>query len=162
MPATTKYLAIYLNDHLAGAMVGVELSSRAASGHEDHASGPELAVIAREIAEDREALVDVMQRLDIERGHVKPALAWVGEKLGRLKLNGELTGSSPLSLLIEVEGLVLGVTGKLALWHALEQAAGEDPRLAGVDLQELLARAESQRERLEALRRSAALEALVE
>jgi hypothetical protein len=161
MPTTTKYLAIYLNDHLAGATVGVELSRRSASSNEQHASGPELAVIAREIAEDREALVDVMERLDVGRSHVKPALAWAGEKAGRLKFNGELTSYSPLSRLIEVEGLVLGVTGKLGLWRALQQAAAAEPRLAEVDLDELIARGESQRERLEELRRAAAAEALV-
>ena len=50
--------------------------------------------------------------------------------------------------------LPLGVSGKLAMWRALDHAIG------GIELQELEARAESQRERLEAIRLRAAREAL--
>ena len=41
---------------------------------------------------------------------LKVAGAWAGEKAGRLKLNGHLTGYSPQSRVIELEGLVVGVT----------------------------------------------------
>lgn len=159
---TTKYLPIYLNDHLAGSMVGVQLARRAAGSNRDHASGPELRRIAAEIAEDREALEDVMQRLDIGRDRLKPAMAWVGEKAGRLKLNGELLRYSPLSRVVELEGLALGVTGKLALWRALEQLRPAEPRLAGVELPALIVRAESQQARLEELRLRAVAEALAD
>ena len=40
---------------------------------------------------------------------------------GRLKPNGQLTGYSPLSRVVELEGLALGITGKLALWKALRE-----------------------------------------
>ena len=33
----------------------------------------------------------------------KDGAAWVAEKLGRLKTNGQLTGYSPLSRLVELE-----------------------------------------------------------
>ena len=36
---------------------------------------------------------------------------WVAEKAGRLKLNGSLLTYSPLSRLVELEGLSLGVEG---------------------------------------------------
>ena len=51
-------------------------------------------------------------------------MGWTGEKLGRLKLNGQLLGYSPLSRLIELEGLMLGIAGKLAMWIALSSRSG--------------------------------------
>ena len=77
-----------------------------------------------------------------------------------MKLNGQLLGYSPLSRLVELEGLMLGVTGKLGLWTVLNENYGEDPRLAGIDFPDLIARAKEQRRLLEGMRRSAAAEAL--
>ena len=86
--------------------------------------------------------------------------AWTAEKAGRLKLNGQLLGYSPLSRLVELEGLSLGVTGKLCLWLGLRAAYQDDPRLTGFDLEGLAKRARDQRQRLERVRRKAAVEAL--
>ena len=83
---------------------------------------------------------------------------WAGEKFGRLKPNGELTTYSPLSRLIELEGLTSGVAGKLALWQCLRET--HDPRLEPIDLTQLIARAEEQLKGLELQRRKAAVMAL--
>jgi hypothetical protein len=103
-----------------------------------------------------------MDRFGAAHDPVKMAGAWVGERLARLKLNGELLSMtySPLSRFEELEMLALGVTGKLALWRALRAAVVDDPRLPASQLDELIGRAESQQERLEALRLRAAGEAL--
>lgn len=148
-------LAIYLNDHLAGSTAGVELARRAASSNEGNDYGRVLSAIAREIEEDRATLEAMMDRLDVGRDRVKTLAAWLGEKAGRLKPNGRLLSYSPLSRLEEIEFLLLGVSAKLSLWRALDHTIG------GIELAELEARAESQRERLEALRLRAAREALV-
>jgi hypothetical protein len=153
-------LAIYLNDHLAGSTAGLELARRVAANNEGTPYGKVLAGVAAEIAEDREALIDVMARLSVGRDRLKVAGGWAAEKLGRLKLNGSLLSYSPLSRMVEIEGLSLGVEGKLGLWQALELTHGDDPRLRGVDLAGLIARAKSQRRRLERQRRRAATEAL--
>jgi hypothetical protein len=121
-----------------------------------------LAAVAEEIGQDRAALVDVMQRLSVGQDHLKIAFAWGAEKAGRLKLNGQLLGYSPLSRLEEIEALSLGVQGKLALWRALLGTIGSDPRLAGVDFDDLIERARSQRRRLERLRTGAAEQALAQ
>lgn len=99
-----------------------------------------------------------MQELGIARGRVKPAAAWAGEKLGRLKLNGQLTGYSPLSRLIELEGLQIGISGKMQLWRVLEQTLGRSA--GGFDISELAARAERQRATAEGLQLKAAARAL--
>jgi len=155
---TDSKLPTYLNDHLGGSTGGLELARRAAGNNEGNEYGAELKRIAAEIAEDRVALRRLMADLDVSEDRVKVAGGWIGEKLGRLKPNGALLGYSPLSRLIEIEGLFLGVTGKLSLWTNLEAAHGQV--VGGVDVTEYAARARSQRERLGDLRRRAAVEAL--
>ena len=153
-------LATYLNDHLGGSMGGVELARRAARANRGKPYGELLERIVAQIEEDIASLSEVMRRLGVPEDRFKKAAGWSGEKLGRLKLNGQLLGYSPLSRFIELEALVLGVSGKLALWLALRRALGEDPRLAGVDLEDLIQRARSQRRELEDARQQAAVEAL--
>ena len=157
---STNRLAIYLNDHLGGATAGAELARRTAASNRSNDYGPVLAELAKEFEEDRKALVDVMQRLSVDRDGLKVLLSWTAEKAGRLKLNGELFRYSPLSRLEEIEALSLGVEGRLALWQALELTQAGDARLRGVDFEELIKRARSQRRRLERQRRRAAQEAL--
>ena len=160
LPFQSDRLAIYLSDHLAAATAGLELVRRAASSNRSNDYGRVLEELAEEIDGDRETLKDVMKRLSVEPDRAKLAAAWASEKVGRLKLNGQLRGYSPLSRLVELEGLSVGVEGKLALWQALRRRFGEDPRLRGVDLDELIDRARSQRRRLERQRQRAAEEAL--
>jgi hypothetical protein len=156
-PFSGDHLAIYLNDHLAGSTGGVELARRAASNNAGTDYGRVLDDIAREIDEDRATLATLMDRLGVGRDRVKTTAAWLAEKAGRLKPNGHLLSYSPLSRLEELEVLLLGVSGKLSMWRALDHAIGE--RLGGIEVPELEARAESQRRRLEELRLRAAGEA---
>jgi hypothetical protein len=155
-------LATYLNDHLAGAVAATELARRTAGSNRDSPYGEPLAAIAREIEEDRKVLEKLMTRFGVRKDRVKLAASWSAEKLGRLKLNGSLIHYSPLSRLEELELLALGIEGKLSLWRALRQALEADRRLAGIDLEALIKRAQSQRRRVETQRRKAAAEALAE
>jgi len=154
-----RLLAIYLNDHLAGSTFGVELSRRAKRNNEGNDYGAFATELSREIAEDRQTLLSVMGRLGIRPSRPKTGLSWLAEKIGRFKLNGRLLAYSPLSRLLELEFLLLGITGKLALWRLLEQLASTDPRLAGVDFAALTERAERQREAVEQHRLRAGAEA---
>jgi hypothetical protein len=154
-----KLLGIYLNDHLAGSTAGVELARRARGSNEGSEYGEVLERIAREIEEDRETLKAIMARLEIGADRPKVAFGWMAEKLGRLKPNGQLTGYSPLSRLIELEGLALGITGKISLWEALTEVADEDARLDRTELGDLAQRAERQRAEVWRLRQRAASEA---
>jgi hypothetical protein len=154
-----RFLAIYLNDHLAGATLGVELARRLRSSNQgDPEMGRPLAQICAEIEADRESLERLMDRLEVGRDQVKPVLAKVAERLGRLKLNGQLLGYSPLSRVLELEVLSGFVGAKMQLWNALEQSFGET--LDGFDFGELAARADSQGRRLEDLHLAAAGRAL--
>ncbi|MFI9387710.1 hypothetical protein [Kutzneria sp. NPDC052558] len=145
-------LAIYLNDHLAGATGGVELARRIAHEQKD----ADLSGLARDIEQDRDSLLRIMDALGVRQDYVKIAGGWLGEKLGRLKPNGRLFSRSPLSRLVELEAMSLGVDGKAAGWQTLRRLAEHDDRLDQVHLDELTARAEAQRQCLEAMRGRAA------
>ena len=77
----------------------------------------------------------------------------MAEKLGRLKLNGRLRGYSPLSRLLELEGLLIGITGKMALWKTLAELEGAEG--LGIDFAQLTARAAEQRSAVDDLHRVA-------
>lgn len=145
-----ELLAIYLNDHLAGAIAGAELASRIhGSNRGDERYGPPLERLAREIGEDRETLGCMMDDLGVGADRTKQLGAWIAEKLGRLKLNGRLLGYSPLSRVEELEALRLGVTGKRTLWRTLLRLADREERLSTSELKRLLARAETQLQAIE-------------
>ncbi|HZA39457.1 MAG TPA: hypothetical protein VFA00_02420, partial [Actinomycetota bacterium] len=74
--------------------------------------------------------------------------------------NGQLTGYSDLSRLIELEGLILGVEGKLAMWRTLIQIRDKYPPLAGANLEELARRAQDQLSELGGAHKDAAARAL--
>jgi hypothetical protein len=156
---SNRYLAIYLNDHLAGAALGVELARRLrSSNHGDPEMGEPLERICAEIEADRETLRQLMDRLGVGRDRIKPILACAAERLGRLKLNGQLRGYSPLSRVLELEVLAAGIGGKMQLWNALEQAFGD--RLEGFDFHALAERADRQGQQVEDLHLAATKRAL--
>jgi hypothetical protein len=156
--ADKDLLDIYLNDHLAGATVGLEVARRAAAAQQDRAAGAELERLAGEIREDRTALFDIMTELGISVRRLKIRAASMAEKLGRLKFNGRIIRPSPLSGLVEVEMLRLGVEGKAAAWLTLRTLAERDGRLDTGRLDQLISRARRQAEVLEGLRRRMAVE----
>ena len=156
----TDPLAIYLNDHLAGSSAGLELFRRAASSAEGERRST-LRRLSREVEQDRNALLDIMARLEVPVRHYKVAAGWLGEKVGRFKPNGQLGGRAPLSALIEAEAMLLGVRGKAAGWQALRIVADHDDRLLVDELDALIARADSQLEVLEQIRREVAVEVFV-
>ena len=63
-------------------------------------SGPPLRQLAGEIAEDRRTLVAIMRTLRVPVRHYKVLGGWAAEKAARLKPNGELRGTSPLTPLV--------------------------------------------------------------
>jgi hypothetical protein len=129
-----------------------------ASNEDDPAFSGPVAEICAEIEAERADLQALMRRLGIRRSPVKPAGAWMAEKLGRLKLNGQLRGYSPLSRMVELEGLCIGITGKLQMWRALARNLGEER--GRLDFARLAEQAERQRRTVEELHAKAAERAL--
>ena len=81
-----QYAATYLNDHLAGSVVALELSTRL---QQEHAGTP-LSLFAAElhadITADRDELTALLARLAVAESQSRKAVAWLGEKLTRLKM----------------------------------------------------------------------------
>lgn len=153
-------LPIYLNDHLAGATAGTDLARRVAGANKGTELGDSLDDLAGQIEADKAQLEDVMTRLGVSRDPLKVGAGWLAEKLGRLKLNGRLLEYSPLSRVIELEGLLAGVNAKIALWRTLAAAAPDEPRIADVNFVHLIARGDEQLETLQALHGEAVEEML--
>lgn len=151
----SRLLRIYLRDHHAGSGAGIRLAERLTANPDPAIAGPG-ARLRDEIGADIAMLEHVMRLVDARTSRIKDLLVIAGERAGRLKLNGRLLTRSPLSDLVEIEALLLGVTGKRELWRAAESIARTDARLAGVDFASLEARADDQIERLEDLHRAAA------
>jgi hypothetical protein len=155
-----KLLSIYLNDHLTALTAGVELSKRSAGSNEGAVLGDFLAEAASQVDAEKAVLLDLMERLSVRRDHVKQLAGWSGEKLGRLKLNGRLTGYSPLSRVTELEALLLITRMTAALWRGLVPVLGGDPDFGDLDLQARAANADALADRVEEHRVAAVAEAL--
>lgn len=156
----TRLLSIYLNDHRAGATAEAELARRTLGSNRGNKWGDALQPLCAEIEADLVTLDQAMSQLGIQRNPVKMVAAWGVEKLGRLKLNGRLSGYSPLSRVLELEVLGGALAGKGALWRTLD--ATVSAQLAELDLPALAERAGSQRQAVERLRLEAAADAFAE
>jgi hypothetical protein len=145
-----KELGSYLNDHLAGSVGALELLEHWKHVHEGKRLGVFFSEMEAEIRSDQHTLQNVMRSLEIDESNVRKAGAWAAEKAGRARvmIAGDEPGS--LGLVLTLEGLVMGVTGKKLMWRGL--AANEFPQLNGYDFEELQCRAEMQIERIEAER----------
>jgi hypothetical protein len=173
-------LGIYLNDHLAGAVAGSELARRCERNNAGTRYAEPLRGIANAIAEDRRTLEHLMTALGVAGNPAKQLSALAAERISRFKPNGRLTGYSPLSRIVEFDGLSAGINGKRALWLSLlavadhfasretRGGASTEPRpaqyeaLRTEELQRLISRADEQLETIQRLRNQASVEAFVE
>src|SRR3954454_19125347 len=150
-----RLLGIYMNDQLAAGVLWRETARRAHRNNRGTDADEALGRVATAIAEDVRTFERMMDRLGLQRSRVKPALAVAAEHAGRLKLNGRLLSYSPLSRFVELDFLAMGIEGKKILWATLRASAGLQARLPDVDFDELIKRAQRQRDEIEPFRRSA-------
>lgn len=138
-----QLLTIYLSDHLSGATGAVRRLSQMASGYTDLSVHDDLVTLAEDVAQDRQALVGIMEQVGVRPQRYKLVAGRVGETVGRLKGNGRILSRSPLTPLVEIEAIRVGVVGKLSLWQTLGTHA-ESLGLEADHLAELHNRATSQ------------------
>lgn len=141
-------LISYLHDHLAGARFAVALLNDLS----EQETFAEVSGVAKEllpkVEQDRLVLERLASEIGEETNPIKEGLAWLAQKAGKVKLRmAEQAG-----VFEAVELLSLGILGKLALWNALRELAG-DSRLAQLDLDALCHEAQRQHSELEKLRR---------
>lgn len=147
-----KAMELYLNDHLAGAMLGSDLAEQIRAQNEGTPLGEQFASIASEIEEDRQTLVNLMESMDAQPNPIKKAAGWMAEKATRLKFTGASSGEADHGLFMALETLRLGVAGKRCLWIALREVRDDYEALVTLNLDQLLERAAEQESRLESER----------
>ena len=114
-----ELLGIYLDDHWAGAGAGTSLANRLATQNEGTQWSAELRRIADEIEQDQLTLGRLREACGSDGFSIKRLAAKAVERVSWLKLNGSLIGYSPLSRVLELEALIVGVKGKRLLWGSL-------------------------------------------
>lgn len=155
-----QHLATYLQDHLAGSVVALDLLKHLGETHAGTDLGTFFARLHEDIVADRRDLEDLIGRVAGSAGSLRAAAGWVGGQAARLKLRLDDAGDGGLRLLEEVELVAVGIEGKRGLWQALAEVAVTAPRLRGPDYDRLVARAVEQRSRIEPVRLNVARAAL--
>jgi hypothetical protein len=140
-------LTTYLQDHLAGAVHATELLKAMRNHFAGQPLGQFAGELIVEVDSDRNTLAKLTENVGGAAGGPKEWAAWLTEKVSRLKLKHG-SGDS-LGTFEALEFLVLGIHGKRALWRALSTLAASDPRLHGMDFDNLIARAERQHDMAE-------------
>ena len=134
-------LANYLNDHLAGAEVGLRTAERLADKFEGE-DERFLRGMCTAIDEERDLLRGLLEKLDSDESMLKRGVGAVGGILGSVR-DAIPIGDAPTKL-EDLELLAVGVWGKRLLWGTLARVAVRDERFADIPVDWLAARAETQ------------------
>jgi hypothetical protein len=125
------YLETYLNHHLAGSEIALELLDLV---HQPHDPAVGFASELRaEIAADRRELEALMARLQVAVSRSRKAAAWFSEKIMELKLRLDDRQGGDLRQLEIWEDLSLGIEGKRLLWRSFASAPEATLDLRGTD-----------------------------
>jgi hypothetical protein len=157
-----EHIATYLNDHLAGSVVALELIEHLEAAHVGTPLESFLAQLRADVTADRHELEGLMEQMHLTESRARKATAWLSEKFTEVKLRLDDPSGGALRLLEAFEVLSLGIEGKRGMWVALAAVAEEADWLRVVDYERLTRRAEEQRSRVEAERLKAAKAALKE
>jgi len=99
----------------------------------------------------------MMVAMNTEQSATKVAAAEIGSKMMAPKFKGT---EDELNAFVTLETLSIGVEGKHCLWKAVKTVESSYPGLAEFNIDELIARAQDQRSRIEAKRLELAPQAL--
>jgi hypothetical protein len=153
-----EHVATYLNHHLAGSIVVLEILQHLEAEAADLA--PHIAKLRTEIEVDHRDLKLLMHRLGISESRIRKVSGWIAEQLTEVALEVDDESRGALRRLERLEAVAIGIDGKLALWRALKAAAEVEPELRGPAFEDLSKRAEEQRRQVEVFRLEAASSAL--
>ena len=151
-----EFMSAYLNDHLAGAQAALEIVGLL----DELGDSGVWRSIGMAIAEDRDELLRLVDTVGPPPSTLRRAAGWTAEKLAELKIRLDDPSSGALRRLELIEALAIGIDGKRALWTALQRGANGKTGLGPVNYQRLIARADEQRQIVEAERLEAAAQAL--
>jgi hypothetical protein len=149
-------LSVYVNDHLASSVGGIELVARMLGRWRGTDYEGPLEQLLDELRGEKSALEGQIRALGLPLRRYKQGLVWVAEKASRAKLNGRLLERSPLSDLVEFEFLASAVRGKRSGFETLRALAAVDPRVDAELFDGLIAQAHRQYQWLTGTRRDVA------
>jgi hypothetical protein len=135
-------LQIYLHDHFAGSTLATELLDILRRTYPDQKLGQFASEMLDDIRQDQQILRDLIHAIGSAGPDFKDAAAWLAEKASRIKLRHD--NPEGLGAFEALETLALGILGKRSLWSALQHLVIADNRLAGLDFEALVRRAEEQ------------------
>ncbi len=118
-------LGLYLSDHFTGATAGLERAELMTDNYADTPFHAELAELTEQLRAERELYRDLLDALGVPRRRYRQAVAWLGERAGRLKLNGRVTERSPMTAVLETELMRGAVLGKIGGYQTLREHADE-------------------------------------
>ena len=98
-------IGVYLNDHLAGSVVALELMDHLKKSHAGTAIKDFLVNLRADVLADRAELEALMGRLKISPNARRKAMAWTTEKLAEIKLRLDDPAGGPLYLLEALEAI---------------------------------------------------------
>lgn len=119
-------LVVLLRNHQAGGRAALDLFDRAIAGQRARPYADGLRALRDECREDLDFNESVMRRLRVQASPVQVLGTRLTERVGRLKPNGRVVGRSPISDVVELEGLIAAVHVKVAGWQAA-QAGSSSP-----------------------------------
>lgn len=132
-------LVTYVNDHMGGAQVAVQLLEAMRDQQDDQEFRQFASVLLPEIRADDLVLRCIAEKIGSSPSTLKQVGGWLLEKAARLKLGH--TGSANFELFESLELLALGIQGKACLWKALQVVSNADGRLRDYDFESLIRRA---------------------
>jgi hypothetical protein len=155
---SNENLTTYLKDHHAGSVAALELVDHLIEIFEGKPLEQFFKNLRKEIDADQGRLEELIKRVGAKESAVRKAGAWVVEKFARMKVRVNDSEKDQMGLLDALEALLIGITGKEALWSALEAASENVASLRGMDYARLRQRAREQSDLVNAKRLESARE----
>jgi hypothetical protein len=149
---SNENLTTYLKDHHTGSVAALELVDHLIETFEGKSLEQFFKSLRKEIDADQGKLQELTKKAGAKESAVRKAGAWVAEKFARMKVRINDSEKDQMGLLNAPEALLIGITGKEALWSALEAASKNVASLRGVDYARLRHRAREQRDLVDAKR----------
>lgn len=145
-------LETYLNDHLAGSAVGLMLVSHLESTAPNEEEKRYFSSLKERIAEDKEILVEIIEKSGFEEATVRHAIGSAAARTGiwRMEMNG--MGVGELGRFEMIELLEIGIHGKSRLWRTLRLICSNRPEWQKWDFDALEEKANHQSRTIETFR----------